>query len=325
MFYLLAYGLSTVGVFALLTLVRDGDGEASHLSQWAGLAQRSPFTAAVMALFLLALAGIPLTSGFTGKFAVFRAAIEDGAWPLVVVAVLASAVAAFFYLRVIVLMYFSPPAEDGPTDGVPGLPTTVVLAVTPPPPWCSVSCPDRCSISRSRRLIRRLMTGARAAVGDSPPDVWRRGATPASTIGPWLPDGPLGESLAEGLARRGRPHGVGRQRAPVRPRGRRPPHVGRWQAVPADADAARRPTGRPDVGQVVRAAVVCELTHLATLYHDDVIDEAAVRRGAPSANSRWTNSVAILTGDLLFARASDLLADWARTPSASRRARSSAW
>jgi heptaprenyl diphosphate synthase len=61
--------------------------------------------------------------------------------------------------------------------------------------------------------------------------------------------------------------------------------------------------------EVVRAAVVCELTHLATLYHDDVMDEAVVRRGAPSANSRWTNSIAILTGDLLFARASDLLAD----------------
>jgi NADH-quinone oxidoreductase subunit N len=130
MFYLLVYGLTTLGSFALLTLVRDGDGEASHLSQWAGLAQRSPVTAAVMALFLLALAGIPLTSGFTGKFAVFRAAIEDGAWPLVVVAVLASAVAAFFYLRVIVLMYFSAPAEEGPTVGVPGLPTTVVLAIT---------------------------------------------------------------------------------------------------------------------------------------------------------------------------------------------------
>ena len=55
--------------------------------------------------------------------------------------------------------------------------------------------------------------------------------------------------------------------------------------------------------------MVCELTHLATLYHDDVMDEAAVRRGAPSANSRWSNSIAILTGDLLFARASDLLAD----------------
>ncbi|MGY1703104.1 NADH-quinone oxidoreductase subunit NuoN [Geodermatophilus sp. SYSU D00697] len=130
MFYLLAYGLTTLGAFAVLTLVRDGDGEATHLAKWAGLARRSPLTAAVMALFLLALAGIPLTSGFTGKFAVFRAAIDDGAWPLVVVALLASAVAAFFYLRVIVLMYFSEPAADGPTVGVPGLPTTIVLAVT---------------------------------------------------------------------------------------------------------------------------------------------------------------------------------------------------
>src|SRR5213080_3657703 len=67
--------------------------------------------------------------------------------------------------------------------------------------------------------------------------------------------------------------------------------------------------GDPTAPEVVRAAVVCELTHLATLYHDDVMDEAAVRRGAPSANSRWTNSIAILIGDLLFARASDLLAD----------------
>jgi heptaprenyl diphosphate synthase len=55
--------------------------------------------------------------------------------------------------------------------------------------------------------------------------------------------------------------------------------------------------------------VVCELTHLATLYHDDVMDEATVRRGAVAANSRWTNTVAILTGDFLFARASDILAD----------------
>ncbi len=130
LFYLLVYGLTTLGAFAVLTMVRDGDGEATHLSQWAGLAQRSPVVAAVMTLFLLALAGIPLTSGFTGKFAVFRAAIDDGAWPLAVVALLASAVAAFFYLRVVVLMYFSEPVAGGPTVGVPGLPTTIVLAVT---------------------------------------------------------------------------------------------------------------------------------------------------------------------------------------------------
>ncbi len=66
--------------------------------------------------------------------------------------------------------------------------------------------------------------------------------------------------------------------------------------------------GDPDAPQVVDAAVVVELTHLATLYHDDVMDEAAVRRGAPSANARWSNTIAILTGDFLFARASDLTA-----------------
>ena len=73
MFYLLTYGFTTIGAFAVVTLVRDADGEATHLSQWSGLARRSPWLAGVFTLFLLALAGIPLTSGFTGKFVVFRA------------------------------------------------------------------------------------------------------------------------------------------------------------------------------------------------------------------------------------------------------------
>lgn len=67
--------------------------------------------------------------------------------------------------------------------------------------------------------------------------------------------------------------------------------------------------GDPSAQGVVPAAVVVELTHLATLYHDDVMDEASLRRGAESANARWDNTVAILTGDFLFARASDVLAD----------------
>jgi len=67
--------------------------------------------------------------------------------------------------------------------------------------------------------------------------------------------------------------------------------------------------GNPDAPGVVPSAVVVELTHLATLYHDDVMDEAQVRRGAPSANSRWGNTVAILSGDFLFARSSKILAD----------------
>ena len=67
--------------------------------------------------------------------------------------------------------------------------------------------------------------------------------------------------------------------------------------------------GDASAPEVVPAAVVVELTHLATLYHDDVMDEARVRRGEPSPNARWDNTIAILTGDFLFARASDLLAD----------------
>jgi hypothetical protein len=66
---------------------------------------------------------------------------------------------------------------------------------------------------------------------------------------------------------------------------------------------------RPDADEVITAAAVVELIHLATLYHDDVMDDATMRRGAPSANSRWDNSVAILTGDFLFAHASRLVAD----------------
>ncbi len=66
---------------------------------------------------------------------------------------------------------------------------------------------------------------------------------------------------------------------------------------------------RPDADEVVTAATVVELIHLATLYHDDVMDSATMRRGAPSANSRWDNTVAILTGDFLFAHASRLVAD----------------
>ncbi len=82
-----------------------------------------------MTFLLLALAGIPLTSGFTAKFAVFAAALDDGMAPLVIVALIASAVAAFFYLRVIVLMYFNEPAPDGPTVTVPGAFTTAAITL----------------------------------------------------------------------------------------------------------------------------------------------------------------------------------------------------
>ncbi|GAA3056908.1 hypothetical protein GCM10020000_44340 [Streptomyces olivoverticillatus] len=85
--------------------------------------------AAVFAVFLLAFAGIPLTSGFAGKFAVFKAAAQGGAAPLVIIGVLSSAIAAFFYIRVIVLMFFSEPKADGPTVAVPSPVTSVAIAL----------------------------------------------------------------------------------------------------------------------------------------------------------------------------------------------------
>jgi NADH-quinone oxidoreductase subunit N len=129
LFYLSTYGLTTVGAFAVITLVRDKGGEADHLSRWAGLGKRSPVVAGIFALFLLSFAGIPLTSGFVGKFAVFQAAIAGGDLALVVVGVVSSAIAAFFYARVIVLMFFSDPVPDGPVVAVPSVFTGIAVGV----------------------------------------------------------------------------------------------------------------------------------------------------------------------------------------------------
>ena len=161
MFYLIAYGAATVGAFGIVSLVRERSvapvavavgasegatveggeagsseagggvviGEATHLSQWAGLGRTHPWTALTFTLFLLSFAGIPLTAGFMGKFTVFSAAVAAGAWPLALIGVLASAAAVFFYVRIIVLMFFTAPAgsgEDG--DGTPVTSTTTVVA-----------------------------------------------------------------------------------------------------------------------------------------------------------------------------------------------------
>ena len=131
LFYLFAYGFSTLGAFAVVGLVRDSAGEEdSAMARWAGLGRRYPVVSVVFSLFLLAFAGIPLTSGFVSKFAVFKAAGEGGAIPLVVVGVIASAVAAYFYVRVIVLMFFTEPPDDAPDVVVPSFLTTAVVTVT---------------------------------------------------------------------------------------------------------------------------------------------------------------------------------------------------
>ncbi|WP_106297437.1 NADH-quinone oxidoreductase subunit NuoN [Knoellia remsis] len=132
MFYLVAYGLATIAAFAIVSLVRSGGSEATHLSQWAGLGRRHPVVAGIFALLLLAFAGIPLTSGFTAKFAAFAPAVAHGGLAgvvMVVVGVLASAVTAFVYFRIIVLMYFTEPTGDDVAALTPSVASTVAITV----------------------------------------------------------------------------------------------------------------------------------------------------------------------------------------------------
>jgi NADH-quinone oxidoreductase subunit N len=130
LFYLVAYSFSTVGAFAVVGLIRNADGvEDANLSHWAGLGQRSPIVGVMFSMFLLAFAGIPLTSGFISKFVVFKAAAEGGAVPLVIIGVIASGVAAYFYVRVIVLMFFTEASDDTPQVVAPDLLSKTAIAV----------------------------------------------------------------------------------------------------------------------------------------------------------------------------------------------------
>jgi NADH-quinone oxidoreductase subunit N len=110
-FYLAIYAVQLIGAFAVVAAVAGPTAAGSALSDYAGLSKQSPFLAAVLALFMLAMSGVPLTAGFVAKFGVFAAAWRaDFEW-LVIAALVASVAAFFFYLRVIVLMYMQEPAR----------------------------------------------------------------------------------------------------------------------------------------------------------------------------------------------------------------------
>lgn len=111
MFYLAAYALMNLGAFAVIIYI-SGKGEKHlRIEDLAGLGQRQPFTAAMMTIFLLSFIGVPLTGGFFGKFYIFRAALHSGLTWLTVLGLLNSAVAAYYYLRLMVVMYMHEPGE----------------------------------------------------------------------------------------------------------------------------------------------------------------------------------------------------------------------
>lgn len=129
LFYLLAYGLTTIAAFGIITLVRDSSGEVTDLNRWIGIGKKSPLVAGAFAFILLSFAGIPLTSGFIGKFAIFSAAYKSGNISLVVVGVLSSAIAAFFYIRVIIMMFFTDPVNDSVSVVIPSVKSRISIIV----------------------------------------------------------------------------------------------------------------------------------------------------------------------------------------------------
>jgi NADH-quinone oxidoreductase subunit N len=116
MFYVVTYVLMSLGAFGMILLLSRRGFEAEHLNDFKGLNQRSPWHAFLMLLLMFSLAGVPPTVGFYAKLAVLQAALQAGFFGLVVVAVLLSVVGAFYYLRVVKLMYFDEPLDNSPIE-----------------------------------------------------------------------------------------------------------------------------------------------------------------------------------------------------------------
>jgi NADH-quinone oxidoreductase subunit N len=127
MFYLSAYAVTNFGAFAVVTYVARKHEKYTSIDDFAGLSQRQPMMAAMMTIFLLSLIGVPLTGGFFGKFYIFKAALDSNLVWLTVLGLLNSAVAAYYYLRVLVLMYMKEPnAEE---DALPPAGPALTIAI----------------------------------------------------------------------------------------------------------------------------------------------------------------------------------------------------
>jgi NADH-quinone oxidoreductase subunit N len=133
MFYTATYAAMNVGAFAVISHI-GGEGERYvTLEDYEGLGRRNPLLAAILTIFLLSLIGIPITGGFFAKFYVFSAALQANLVGLVIIGVLNSAVASYYYLRLIVVMYMREAREEVPVSPIPlglGAALAISLAAT---------------------------------------------------------------------------------------------------------------------------------------------------------------------------------------------------
>ena len=130
LFYFATYGFATLGAFGVVTLVRDSSGEVTDVNRWVGLGKKSPVVATVFSLFLLSFAGIPLTAGFVGKFSLFTSAYVTGHTYLVIAGVLSSAIAVFFYARIILMLFFAQGSNDSVSVVIPSILTRIAIGIS---------------------------------------------------------------------------------------------------------------------------------------------------------------------------------------------------
>jgi len=129
LFYLLSYSLVSVGAFTIVSELGGRGERYLTVDDLAGLATRQPFTAATLAIFLLSLLGLPLTAGFLGKLYIFSAALNSNLYWLAILMAVNSVIGAYYYLRVLVVMYMHPYKGSLPADAPTGLSATAMMVV----------------------------------------------------------------------------------------------------------------------------------------------------------------------------------------------------
>ncbi len=298
LFYLVTYGLATLGAFAVVGLVRDSAGEQSTIARWSGLGRQSPGDRRRLRPVPAEHGRHPADRGLHRQVGGLRGraggrclAGRGRGHP--------------DQCRRRVLLR---PRDHG--DVLPG---ARLRERVRRPPVGALGHHDRDLGGRDPRHRRGARAGARSGPGcgriHQVTDPSARDGL--SSLAMPVPDEALARRLTDRMA-------VVEQALAVHVRSRAPfvtsaashlMEAGGKRFRPLLVLLAAETGEHPDSDDVITAACVVELTHLASLYHDDVMDEAALRRGAESANARWDNHVAILTGDFLFSKSSELTAE----------------
>jgi NADH-quinone oxidoreductase subunit N len=159
LFYLLTYTFMVIGSFAVVSLVQSRGEVHNDLESFRGLSSRRPGLTLTLSVLLLAQAGVPFTAGFLAKFYVVSAAVQQGQYPLAIIAMLAAAIAAFFYLRLSIVMYSAPGEAVGVAGGMAGNGSGSAVAVAAPPETGRITIPGALGVALALCLAFTVVVG----------------------------------------------------------------------------------------------------------------------------------------------------------------------